>query len=110
MRRTAEVMLTCLHTFTYEPPIPRMGDEIYCRRCWKVCRVKTVQASYQVRCQHPGCRYSRNFGLARVTAGVKAAAHVQSHPGHIVVVKWNGGIIETMGRTVPDTFDDVPPF
>lgn len=69
--------------FTVEAPV--RGVPAWDRKCraYKTVLESTTK-QYRLRCK--GCRYSRKYGTARLTAEVKAAKHHVNNPSHVVVV------------------------
>lgn len=100
------VVLSCLHTRSYRPPLPKTGDTVFCPSCDKSVQVIKPPSQYRTKCRD--CkRGTREYGDAFVTAETKAVAHATRHAGHKVTV-WDGDTLvstfehETLEIDVPN--------
>jgi hypothetical protein len=84
-----------------------LGSETYCVRCQKVVRVASHAPEWVIHCD--GCKYSKKWGQAKMTAFVYASKHANRR-NHKVRVYHGSELIETIGQGAQLSFDDVPPF
>lgn len=108
------VLLDCRHKITFYPPAPQVGNEVYCYRCQGYRHVVVSDLMYRARCETQGCRFSRSYGVAKLTAEHKASRHVREHPGHSAVVLLGEDVVTRVGsnpgqESLLDLLD-LPPF
>lgn len=73
------------HLEDYPAPLPRKGDEIWCRKCGDYRFAHTdTEPDYKARCQE--CTYSRYTGQDEAYAKLFATKHGQL-TGHLVEVE-----------------------
>lgn len=63
---------------------PATSELIWCTKHRRGVSVYSVVGSWWYKCLT--CHYSRDYGIAPVTAGVKATKHAAKYPGHDVAV------------------------
>lgn len=104
--------LACGHHITIGPSVavPAIGDDYWCRQhCDMSIVSRRLLRSQQFisHCEADSCRFSRNYGVAKLTAELAATKHAQKHPGHrVVVIDGNGKVIQASEhQEVPDTLD-----
>lgn len=102
--------LTCGHHITISPSVtpPAVGDEYWCPRHYSLSTVmKKLSRAQQYIAHCDSCRFSRNYGAAKLTAGLAATKHAQRHPGHsVTVLDGNGKVMQTSKHRPPaETLD-----
>lgn len=113
---TYTVSLDCHHRFDFDDvSAPRRGDEHWCRRCRRVCRVVSAPPHIKVRCR--GCQYSRRFARARIAADLAAIKHQRRNPAHTVEVRDGAIVVHVFKGSQDDDSqlrilmpEDEPPF
>jgi hypothetical protein len=83
-------VLSCLHTAYYAPPLPRMGEHVYCAKCNKSVCIAKVPCRYETKCRDCS-RGNHDYGDAFVTAETRAVGHASRHAGHRVTL-WKDGV------------------
>lgn len=110
-----QVTLECGHKRLFPSPVPKVGDILWCPQCVKEQPVLHAPDEWRVVCE--GCRYSRPFGAARVSAEVSAAKHRMKHNSHSVRIYNGNKHVRTFGKLcdpivtpmIPGC-DDIPQF
>jgi phage FluMu protein Com len=88
------VEMSCRHTKEFED-MPKIGSEHYCIKCNKSVTAVGRLQYYKVKCL--SCKWAQNYGMAKVTAGVKANTHaIRKH--HIVSIIDSEGWEEIIGE------------
>lgn len=108
------IVLSCLHTVLYDPPLPKPGEYVLCRKCDAYRRAATIPNSYRIECRdctQPATRGSRTeFGGNTHAAEIAADKHARRKPGHRVRVLNGGALVSERMHEAPETLLDAPPF
>jgi hypothetical protein len=86
-------LLKCGHTAYYDPQ-PKIGDEVYCRRCRDYTKVRTSMQEYSWHC--PTCHYTRPHGTDELEARRAGRRHQRKHH-HVVVLRRGYDTVEILG-------------
>lgn len=90
------VLYTCQHyrEFT-ERNAPSPGDELFCLKCDKLVRAVSIVDEYRVRCCSGRCKYSSNFGQAKLRSEIAASKHHRKFPKHEVKLFKGSELVHT---------------
>lgn len=106
------IILSCLHTLTFGDPAPKMGEELWCRRCQAVKPAAIAPPNYTLTCDH-GCagkRLRHEFGTALITAETRAVEHSMKRAGHRVTLANGLNHVREFFSEILHVDVDVPPF
>lgn len=103
-----QVELSCGHSLFYNPPVPKIGDDIYCRTGCGTVAVVDIKAEWRTKCTE--CRYSRSWGQAELTARTKASAHALRNNHTVSVLLGNDVQNLVNEHPTEDLLDTDPPF
>lgn len=83
--KTKSAFLSCDHTRNYKAKAcPPPGHEAWCFKCQRYSIVMHHVLDFAVKCAT--CRYTRNFGAARLNAEIGATRHHRRYSHHVVNV------------------------
>lgn len=90
------MLYSCRHyrEFT-ERNAPTIGDELLCVKCDKLVRVIAMVEEYRVRCSSGRCKYSANFGQAKLRSEIAASKHHRKFPKHEVKLFKGSELVHT---------------
>jgi hypothetical protein len=89
-----EIRLVCGHMILLMPPLPHVGDNVWCTRC-DMPREVQITKEWYVRCNV--CIYARFTGASQPLAMTKATAHFRK-TGHKLRVGRYGTVDVTVGH------------
>jgi hypothetical protein len=101
------IVFSCLHTFMFPRPAPRMGEQLWCPTCNKAVHAMEAPHDYSAACVSCGDR--KEFGNAALTADVWAVKHSLRRAGHRVVV-YDGLAVMGEHFNPPIPMSTAPPF
>lgn len=107
------IVLSCLHTIIFDPPLPKRGELVYCRRCEDYRGAATLPESYRIECRdcfNPVSKGSRTeFGGNTLAAEIAADKHARRKPGHRVrVLNGDALVSERMHEPLDFSLDEIP--
>ena len=112
------VILVCKHTLLFKANPPLVGEIVWCLKCRKDVAVTDSTPEWSIKCRT--CRYSEQFGQARLNAEIAAGTHRRrkGKERHVVallngvaVVRVYDGRMPTLDDVLKDTGDStIPPF
>lgn len=90
------IILSCLHTVIFEDPSPKMGDELWCIRCYDYKRAAVAPPNYVLTCDHgcKGTKLKREHGAALIGAETTAVKHSLRRTGHRVTLANGDNVIQ----------------
>lgn len=118
--KTKSAFLSCNHTRSYEKKkAPQAAEQVWCFKCQRHSIVMHLVLDFCVKCAT--CRYTRNFGAARLNAEIGATRHHRRFPHHVVNVYKGDDLHRKFGNSdtplpVDDSAckseipSDIPPF
>lgn len=82
--------LDCEHTLQWRTltQMPTVHARIWCPRCTEYRIVVSRHTDWRIRCV--GCRLSRSYGAAKLTAEMRASHHARRFAGHKVFIYQEG--------------------
>lgn len=101
--------MDCDHSLFFRPPVPRVGEHIYCRYCREMVGIKAVLHEIRIKCTE--CSYGRGFGQAMLTAETYATKHGLTK-NHTVAIKRGEEVVKLVHEhQQPGLMDSgEPPF
>lgn len=103
------VVLSCLHTLTFDTPAPSVGEYVFCFRCNAYRRAAQVPDAYTVDCLD--CtRGRKEYSGNHLRAEIAADKHARKFPGHRVRVLNRGEVLSERAHAPEPDLLDVPPF
>lgn len=101
--------MDCGHTLFFSPPVPAVGDDIYCHHHVSSQKVVRVLAEYRARCTE--CNYSRRYGQAKLTAATKATTHALAKNHTVALMLGNSVVTLVNEHDQPELVGtEDPPF
>lgn len=86
-------LLRCGHSAYYDPA-PRIGEEVYCRRCNAYTKVKAGSQEYAWHC--PVCKITRPHGTDDIGARRSGRTHQRKYH-HVVELRKGYEVVELLG-------------
>jgi hypothetical protein len=90
------IVLSCLHTLTFDDPAPKMGETLWCARCRDYKPAAIAPPNYRLTCDH-GCKgkqLKHEFGAAIVSAEASAVKHSLRRTGHRVTLANGDNVLQ----------------
>jgi hypothetical protein len=93
MAGTHVSLLRCGHSVFFDPP-PKVGEEVYCRRCGDYSRVKVSSEEWAWHC--PVCKTTRPHGTDEARARRSGRTHQRKYH-HVVLLRQGYATKEVLG-------------